>query len=102
MTSANLPLRLIVLAATGQDVRQCTHCGLCSAAIGEEAADGLAQLVQWIIANDGRALTALPVYSQQVLQAAQLACANRLDFCKAIAALQAEARRRGLPPAATG
>ncbi len=94
MLPANLSLRLIVLAATGQDVRQCTHCGLCSAAIGDEAAGGLEQLVQWIIANDPRALTALPTLSEPALREAQRVCANQLDFCRAIAALRAEARRR--------
>ena len=102
MTSISPPLRVIVLAATGQDVRCCTHCGLCSAAIGDEATGGLEQLVQWIIANDRRALTALPAYSEYMLREAQLVCANRLDFCKAIAALQAEAHRRGWPSAGTG
>lgn len=102
MTTQSPSLRLIVLAATGQDVCRCSHCGLCSALIDDEAAGGLEQLVQWIITNDGRALTAQPSYSEHMLRAAQQICANRLDFCKAIAALQAEARRQGLMPAGTG
>lgn len=102
MATYSLSLRLIVLAATGQDVCKCTHCGLCSELIGDEAAGGLEQLVQWIIANDERALTALPSYPEHLLREAQQICANRLDFCKAVAALQAEARRRGLTPAETG
>jgi len=102
MATYGLSLRLMVLAATGQDVCKCTHCGLCSALVDGETADGLAELVQWIIADDERALTARPAYSEQTLRAAQQICANRLDFCQVVAALQAEARRRGLSPTGAG
>jgi hypothetical protein len=93
-------LRLIVLAATGQDVRQCWCCGLCSAAIGAGEAGSLEQWVQWLIADDERALTHLPQYNEPALREAQRLCANRLDFLKALAALQAEAKRRGLKESA--
>lgn len=88
-------LRLIVLSATGQDVRQCSHCGLCSAIIADDEAGGLEQWVQWLIANDERALRFIPAYAEPILREAQQACANRLDFAKAIAALRIEAARRG-------
>jgi hypothetical protein len=89
-------LRLIVLMATGQDVRQCCCCGLCSAALGDDDAGSLEQWVQWLIANDERALIRLPAYDERVLREAQQACTNRLDFVKALAALRVEAQRRGL------
>ncbi len=89
-------LRLIVLMATGQDVRQCCCCGLCSAAIGDEEAGNLEQWVQWLIADDERALTNLPPYNATELRDAQRVCSNRFDFSKALATLRAEAARRGL------
>ncbi len=73
-------LRLIVLAATGQDVRQCCCCGLCAAAIGDDEAGSLEQWVQWLIADDERALTKLPRYDESMLREAQQVCTNRLDF----------------------
>ncbi|HZY42429.1 MAG TPA: hypothetical protein VFF59_10580 [Anaerolineae bacterium] len=93
-------LRLVVLAATGQDVRQCCTCGLCSAVIGDDEADGLEQWVQWIIVDDERALTLLPAHADQILREAQQVCTNRLDFLKTLDVLCAEARRRGLLTAA--
>ena len=91
-----MSLRLVVLAATGQDVRHCCTCGLCSTSIDAADAGDLEQWVQWLIANDERALRFIPAYADAVLREAQRVCTNRFDFVGAIAALQAEAVRRGL------
>jgi hypothetical protein len=88
-------LRTIVLAATGQDVRKCCSCGLCSEAAWTEEEADLALLVQWVIANDERALTAALTWPDRALQTAQQVCANHLDFQKMLAALRVEAERRG-------
>jgi len=89
-------LRSIVLAQTGQDVNRCCSCALCEE-ITDEAGDvSLSMLMQWILANDDRALTNATVWSDEVLGEADHACANQLDVPAVLLALRHEANRRGL------
>jgi heterodisulfide reductase subunit C len=89
-------LRSIVLTHTGQDVNRCCSCALCEE-ITDEAGDvSLSMLMQWILANDERALTSNTVWSDEVLQQADHACANQLDIPAVLLALRNEANRRGL------
>ncbi len=94
MTSRS-SLYSIVLAQTGQDVRRCYSCELC-----EEITDGgdvsLSMLMQWILANDERALTNATVWSDEVLLRTDQACASQLDMPAILQALRTEALRRGL------
>jgi hypothetical protein len=89
-------LRALVLAQTGQDVNRCCSCALCEE-ITDEAGDvSLAMVIQWILANDNRALTCRTVWSDEVLPQADHICANQLDFPAILRALRSEATRRGL------
>lgn len=95
MTSG-IPLRAIVLAQTGEDVSRCGSCALCEE-ITEETGDvSLAMLMQWILANDERALTCATVWSDEVLRRADQACTNQLDIPAVLLALRREASCRGL------
>jgi hypothetical protein len=89
-------LRLIVLAQTGEDVNRCCSCALCEV-IADEAGDvSLSTLMQWILANDDRALTCRTVWSDVVLRQADQVCTNQLDIPAVLRALRTEAHRRGL------
>jgi hypothetical protein len=89
-------LRSLVLAQTGQDVNRCCSCALCEE-IADEAGDvSLAMLMQWILANDERALTNATVWSDDVLRMADHVCANQLDVPAVLLALRHEASRRDL------
>jgi hypothetical protein len=89
-------LRSIVLAQTGQDVNRCCSCALCEA-ITDVAGDvSLAMLMQWILANDERALTSATTWSDEVLRNADHICSNQLDIPAVLLALRREANRRGL------
>jgi len=89
-------LRSIVLAQTGEDVNRCCSCALCEE-ITDEAGDvSLSMLLQWILANDERALTSATVWSDEVLRKADHVCANQLDIPAVLLALRSEASRRGL------
>jgi hypothetical protein len=91
-------LRALVLAQTGQDVNRCCSCALCEE-ITDEASDiSLAMLMQWILANDERALTNATVWSDEVWRKADRACTNQLDISAVLRTLRAEAHRRGLRP----
>lgn len=89
-------MRSLVLAQTGQDVNRCCSCALCEE-ITDEAGDvSLAMLMQWILANDDRALTCATVWSDEVLRQADHICTNELDIPAVLLALRDEGWRRGL------
>jgi hypothetical protein len=89
-------LRSIVLAQTGQDVSRCSSCALCDEITDRAGDANLTMVMQWILANDERALTSATVWSDEVLRQAGHACANQLDIPAVLRALRNEASRRGL------
>jgi hypothetical protein len=89
-------LRSIVLAQTGQDVNRCCSCALCAELTNEAGDVSLAMLMQWILADDERALTCRTVWSDDVLRQTEHTCANQLDIPTVLLALRREANRRGL------
>jgi heterodisulfide reductase subunit C len=89
-------LHSIVLAQTGQDVSRCCSCGLCEEITDRYGDVSLSMLMQWILANDERALTNATVWSDEVLRQADHACASQLDIPAVIEALRSEAQRRGI------
>ena len=96
VTTRAASLRSIVLAQTGQDVSRCCSCALCED-ITESSGDvSLSMLMQWILANDERALTNATVWSDDVLRRADHACANQLDIPAVLQTLRSEARRRDI------
>lgn len=90
-------LRALVLAQTGQDVNRCCGCALCEDFTEPDGDVKLAMLLQWILANDDRALTCRTVWSDEVLRQAKHACTNQWDVPAILLALRHEAGRRGLP-----
>lgn len=96
VTASTGSLRTIVLAQTGEDVNRCCSCALCEE-ITDEAGDvSLSMLLQWVLANDDRALTNETTWSDEVLRQADHVCANQLDIPAVLLALRHEAGRRGL------
>ncbi len=87
---------MIVLAQTGQDVGQCCSCALCEEITDNDGDVSLSMLMQWILANDERALTTATVWSDEVLRKADHVCTNQLDIPAVLLALRSEASRRGL------
>jgi hypothetical protein len=89
-------LRSIVLTRTGQDVNRCGSCALCEEVTDAAGDVSLSMLLQWILANDDRALTCPTVWSDEVLHQADRVCTNQLDIPAVLRALREEAHRRGL------
>ena len=89
-------LRSIVLAQTGQDVGRCCSCAWCEHVTDSSGDVSLSLVMQWILANDDRALTNTTVWSDEVLRQADHACANQLDIPAVLRVLRAEAYRREL------
>jgi hypothetical protein len=96
LRAGEISLRSIVLTQTGQDVSRCCSCDLCEDITDEDGDVSLSMLMQWILANDERALTNATVWSDEVLCQADRACANQLDIPAVLRTLRHEARRRGL------
>ncbi len=94
--TASGPLRLVVLATTGQDVRKCSHCEFCSTKIDPEQDISLETLLQMVVMNDEEVLTTRTLWSDVVLESAQHVCASNLNLEAILLALRNEARRRGL------
>jgi hypothetical protein len=89
-------LRSIVLLQTGQDVSRCCSCAFCEHMTDSSGDVSLSLVMQWILANDERALTNATAWSDEVLRQADHACANQLDIPAVLQALRNEASRRGL------
>ena len=96
VTVHTISLRSMVLSQTGQDVSRCCSCALCEAITDHTDDVSLSMLMQWILANDDRALMSATTWSDEVLQQADHTCANQLDIPAVLLVLRAEAHRRGL------
>lgn len=94
--SYSASLRLIVMSRTSQDVGRCSGCALCEDVTADAGDVSVSMLIQWILANDERALTNATVWSDEMLCRADHACANQLDLPAVLLALRDEARRRGM------
>ncbi|HET7091756.1 MAG TPA: hypothetical protein VFL17_24245 [Anaerolineae bacterium] len=92
------PLRVIVLAATGQDVRKCWHCDACNTNLAPDQDVTLEILLQMVVMNDEEALTSRTLWSDAALASAPKVCSNGLDIEAVMLALRREAQRRGLHP----
>jgi heterodisulfide reductase subunit C len=90
------PLRVIVLAGTGQDVRRCTHCSFCSELLVADQDVSLETMMQLVVMNDESVLTTRTLWSDAVLERARHVCTSTVDVPAVLQALRAEARRRGL------
>ena len=89
-------LRAVVLTTAGQDLRKCSHCSTCSGRLTPDMDLTIEGLVQLVLLNDEEALTSRTLWSDQVLEAADHACASGLNLPQMMLALRAEAARRGL------
>ena len=97
MSKPSPALRTTVLAATGQDVRRCSHCDFCSATITDDADLSVQMLIQLVVLNDEEVLTSRTLWSDAVLESAGHTCTSGIDIGAVLLALREEARRRGHP-----
>ena len=87
-------LRLVVLAASGQDLRRCRNCWLCDTAASDDQDIPFSLLVQMILTNDIEILTSQALWSEEVLLAAQHACTQGLNLAAVLSVLRDEAQQR--------
>jgi hypothetical protein len=92
------PLRFIVLAATGEDVRACTACECCYVAEALEAKLDLSvpEVLAATRENNEAALTNQTIWVLAEACAQDVRCTNELDLVAIAQALCREAQLRGL------
>jgi heterodisulfide reductase subunit C len=89
-------LRSIILAITGQDVRRCLRCSLCTAHVGPGEDLSLEGLFLLAAMDDDEALTSRTLWSEVAIEEAAQRCPGPLAVQPILLALRAEAQRRGL------
>jgi heterodisulfide reductase subunit C len=94
LTSINKPLRKLILADTGQDLRKCRGCLACDLVTPKDTDISFGSLVQLILMNDDSILTSEFIWDDSVLTIARHACNKQLDLQQVIKALREEKKRR--------
>ena len=91
-----MSLRRLVQTKTGNDLRRCLGCELCSNVISADQDVPLYSLIQLILLNDEEVLTSRTVWSDEILARAQNACVREFNMEAVLLVLREEAVRRGL------
>ena len=93
-------LRVIVLEATGQDIRQCRHCARCDGELAPDQDMGLETLLRSVLMDDDDVLTSRTLWSDRVLNTSRSTSIRGLDLPAVFLVLRQEARKRDLaaPP----
>lgn len=92
------PLPFLILAQTGQDVRQCQACDQCDDLVVEGMDLSFGEILRTAARNDDRALTCSSLWSCEPFLDRPPACQADLDIPAVIHVLRDEALRRGLGP----
>ncbi len=93
---ANIPLHLVVLNTTGQDLRPCWVCSRCSTALEPDMDFTVESLMRMILLDDGEALESRTLWSGRVLGRAPHLCPMGLNLEEVFLALREEGWRRGV------
>ncbi len=92
------PLRSIVLAQTGQDVRRCSCCAACEADMLPEMDLSVGELMQRVARDDPQALTCKTLWAVEPLLAHGIECQAGMDVAAVIRTLRKLAKARGRQP----
>ena len=92
------PLRAIILAATGEDVRLCANCASCENLMAPGMDRSLGELVRAAARNDASVLTCASLWACEDLLLRPLPCQAGLSLPAIVITLQREAELRGLAP----
>ena len=91
----------IILARTGEDVRQCVHCWRCEAEQRPEVDLSFSEVLQAAARDSRRALENQTIWLHGNAQPGEVQCHSGLDVGSILQVLQQEARLRGLAPSAS-
>jgi heterodisulfide reductase subunit C len=89
------PLRAVILAKTGEDIRKCTNCWHCEQERTDDMDLSFGEIVRAAAQNDLLALDNLTLWNCDPLLASNPRCPSGLDRVTVIQALREEASVRG-------
>lgn len=92
------PLRAVILAATGQDVRLCASCASCESLQASGMDLSLGEMVRAAARNDTGVLTCSSLWACDDLLLRPIPCQAGLSLPAIVITLQREAELRGLAP----
>jgi len=92
------PLRAIILAATGQDVRLCANCASCEGLMAPGMDLSLGEMVRAAARNETSVLTCASLSACEDLLLRPIPCQSGLSMPAIVITLQREAELRGLAP----
>lgn len=92
------PLRSLILAQTGQDVRACQACDQCADLRAEGMDLTFGEILRCAARDDSHALTCASLWRCEPLLDRPMACPASLDIPAVIGVLRDESVRRGLAP----
>lgn len=95
------PLWAIILARTGEDVRQCIHCWRCEAEQRPDMDMSYGEVLQAAARDSRRALENQTIWFGASPRPGEVQCPSGLDVAGIFQILQEEALRRGLRPPST-
>lgn len=100
--TGRIPLRNIILAKTGQDVRLCRSCDTCKQlpAYGSDMTVG--EIIRAASRDDATAIASQAIWCLEPEDLSDFPCQAGLDLAQILPVLWQEASRRGLNPAEAG
>ncbi len=96
-SSTRGPRRHILLAAPGQDIRACAHCGACDQQTTHEMDFALGELFQAAAQDDLLALKSRTLWACDPVALQRHRCQGKIDLPAVIMAMRQETNLRGLP-----
>ncbi|OGO61507.1 MAG: hypothetical protein A2032_03595 [Chloroflexi bacterium RBG_19FT_COMBO_49_13] len=91
-----MSLRRLIQSKTGNDIRRCMGCEICSKVNSADQDLPLFSLIQLILLDDEEVLTSRTVWSDEILVKASNACVREFKMDEVLLVLREEAVRRGL------
>lgn len=91
-----MSLRRLIQSKSGNDIRRCMNCELCSNVNSADQDLPLYSLIQLILLDDEEVLTSRTVWSDEILAKARTACVRELNIAEILLVLREEAVCRGL------
>jgi hypothetical protein len=93
-----IPLRHIILARTGQDVRACKNCDTCKRLPGNGSEMTMGEIVRAAARDDPKAITNQALWRLEADDLSAYPCQAGFNLAEIMMVLWQEAARRGLDP----
>jgi len=92
------PIAAIVLASTGEDIRNCGQCDLCSIELSPAMDMTIGELLQKAAQNDPSVFRSATLWHYDPTLHMDGRCQTGIDILRVIEAMREEAKLRGISP----